>query len=262
MKRITLCAIGLALAAGAAQAQPPSGRWFVLHEEKAKPSQVALYESTTREFVELVRANKAAMPSFYFTVMQGDDFTYTFVAPIENFASMDAINREFGALMLAAGFKFGDVMQRGAPAMESRSEMVVGEEPSMSYEPATPGLQMTDPEAKFFHYTIYYVMPGKEQEAAAIGKAYSALFKSKNVDRGYKIYWAINGPDLPALAVQRWGKDEADFYAHEAATRALLGDAVKPLDARALAVTRRMESKSARVRPDLSVRPEPAAAFK
>jgi hypothetical protein len=243
----------LLLGRAGAVAQPPTGQWWILHQETAKPSQLALYEQTAKDFKAIVEANRAAMPTFFYTVLQGEDMTYTYAAPIKNFAGMDVINGEFGAMAQAAGAKFGELMQRGAPAIDHFAEFVVGEEPELGYKPATPRLKMDD--AAYYRYTMYYVMPGKEEEAKAVAKDYSALFKSKGAGNGYNLYWALTGPDLPLLVVEQWAKDEADWAATDAAVRAAVGDAIKPLDQRALALTRRIETKTAWLRPDLSTRP-------
>jgi hypothetical protein len=243
----------VALIGRAAVAQPPTGQWWILHQETAKPSQLALYEQTAKEFKAIVEANRAAMPTFFYTVLQGDDMTYTYAARIKNFAGMDAINGEFGAMAQVAGAKFGELMQRGAPAIDHWAEFVVGEEPELGYKPANPKLKMDD--AAYYRYTMYYVMPGKEEEAKAVAKDYSALFKSKGVGNGYNLYWALTGPVLPLLVVEQWAKDQADWVATDAAVRAAVGDAIKPLDQRALAITRRIETKTAWLRPDLSAWP-------
>ncbi len=258
MRKMIWSLAAIALIAGrAAVAQPPSGQWFILHQETAKPSQVALYEATAKEFKQLVEANRAAMPTFYFTVLQGDDFTYTFASRIKNFGGIDTINAEFGALFQAAGDKMAALMQRGGPAIDHVAEFVVGEEPGMGYHPENPKLKMED--ARYFRYTLYYVMPGKEEEAKAISADFVALFKNKNVGNGYNIYWAVTGPDMPLLVVEQWAKDEADYLATDAMVNATVGDAIKPLNQRALAITRRMETKSAWLRPDLSSWPQEAA---
>jgi len=257
MRKFTLVA-GLAMLAGAAtaMAQPPSGQWWVIHEEVARPSQLALYESSAKDFKAMVEANKASMPTFQFHVLQGDDFHYLYAAPVKNFAALDTINGEFGALMQATGGKFGELMTRAAPATESYSEAVFGNEPSMGYKPANPPVKIED--AGYFRFSFYYLEFGKEQEATAIAKDFAALFQSKGLGNGFNIYWAVNGPDLPLLAVQEWAKDEADFLATAAKIDALVAKEIKPLNERALAITRRLEVKSYWPRPDLSSWPAPA----
>ena len=255
---VLVLAAALALGAvGAARAQPPSGQWWILHQEVAKPSQVAAYEANAKEFKALVEANRAAMPTFYYTALQGDDFTYTYALRIKNFAGLDTINAEFGALFQAAGAKAGELMQRGSAATDHWADVVVGEEPSMGYMPATPRLKPQD--ASFFHYTLYFIIPGKEEEAKSVAAEYGALFKKHNVPNGYRVYWAQTGPDLPLLVVEEWAKDEADYYTSRAATMAAVGEASRPVDQHSLSITRRIETKSAWLRPDLSALPAGAS---
>ncbi len=248
-----MCA-GLALlAATAAAQQPPSGQWYLLHQEMAKPSQVAAFESTTREFIALVTKNRAAMPDFSFNCLQGEDFTYTFVVPIQGFAGVDKVMANFAALMQADGAKAGELFGRSGATYEHTSEWVVAHAPELSYVPEKPRVKIED--AKFLQYALYYVMPGKEQEVDAIGKDFIALFRAKGVTDGYNIYRSMMSQEMPMVAVEQWGQDEADFYAQVAKNDALLGDAQKPLLARALAITRRFEVEKTWARPDLSLPP-------
>src|SRR5260370_12885709 len=78
------------LAPVAAGAQTPGGQYFVVHQEVAKPSMVKEYESASKEFVALVKANKAKMPHFSFNCLPSPDFTHTLVAPIPNIPRRDA----------------------------------------------------------------------------------------------------------------------------------------------------------------------------
>ena len=163
------------LAPVAAGAQTPGGQYFVVHQEVARPSMVKEYESTSKEFVAMVKANKAKMPHFSFNCLASPDFTYTFVAPIPNMAGMDAINADFGALAQAAGASFADLNKRSGTATEYIKEWVIQLVPELSYSPAEPRAGA----ARYFHYGIYYVMPGREMEAEAVGAEYVKLFKAK-----------------------------------------------------------------------------------
>jgi hypothetical protein len=133
--------------------------------------------------------------------------------------------------------------------------MIVGHEPAMSYVAAAPRLKME--EAKFFHFSFYYLIPGKEEDAKALAGDFAALMKSKNIPDSYNIYMAIMGPDMPLLVVEQWARDEADYWASEAKNNATLGDAVGALNARALGLTRRIDHENVWIRPDLSL-PAPA----
>ena len=60
---VSLGAAVAILAAGAAGAQTPAPQYFVLHQEKAKPSMVKEYESTTKEFVALSKRTRRRCPT-------------------------------------------------------------------------------------------------------------------------------------------------------------------------------------------------------
>ena len=125
-----------------AHAQMPTGQWYYIHQEVVKPSMIKQYEDTSREFAAFVRANQQTMPHFHYVGFAGDDFTYTFVAPISKMADVDAVMADFGAMGGSPnGAKFMDIMQRSSAAVQFTREFVVGEMPDYSYTPATPRLK-------------------------------------------------------------------------------------------------------------------------
>lgn len=233
----------------------PTGQWYLIHTEIAKPSMLKEYEATSLKFVEMVKANRATMPTFSFVGMQFDDFTYSFVMPLANMAAIDTVNHEFMAMMTSpAGPDFGKLMTEGNATMEYTREMVVGEAPELSYTPANPRLKPE--EMKFFHYDMYFIKSEKAGDVMALGKEFAAAYKKNNIADGYNVYMVVMGPEMPAVVVRSGAKDEADFFAAEAKNRMTLGAEGKALFDRAFAITRRFDSKNAWLRPDLSVMPE------
>jgi hypothetical protein len=261
MKR-TLLAVALALfpliAAQAQNAPPaPKPQLFVIHEEIAKPSMLAQYESTTREFFKALSDGKVDPAVFSVNTFVTPDFHYIYLAPISSFAGMDKIASMFMTLPNAVGNdRWQDLMRRGGVTMESYSETVVMLRPDLSYMPATPRLKPE--ENKYFRLEFFYVIPGKEQDAEAIARDYAALFKQKNWPDGYHIYMALNGENLPLLVVSIPAKSRADYVAADDRLNATLGADIKPLQARALSITRKFELREAMARPDF-VYPPPAA---
>lgn len=249
-RNLVLCCAVLLLASFS-HAQMPSGQWFLLHQEYAKPSMVKEYEATAHEFVAMVKANQATMPHFHYVALMGDDFTYTYVLPIAKMADIDGINADFGAMSGgASGLKFLDLMQRGNATIQYTREWVVGEAPEYSYTPVTPRLKPE--EIKYFHYDFYYIAADKTSEAMNLCKEFAALFKSKNIPNGYKIYMPVMGPEMPAIIVRTAAKDPADFYTADMKDREMLGDEGKALFARAFAITRHLDQTNAWYRPDIS----------
>lgn len=242
------------LMAGSAFAQMPSGQWYVIHTEVVKPSMVKQYEATSKEFVEMVKANQASLPDFRFFGSQSDDFAYTYVVPIENMAGMDAINKQFMSMMTGpSAAQFMDLMKRNGPTIEYVKEWVVGHEPELSYTPETPRLKPE--EMKYFHLDVYYIQADKDMESRALSKEFAELFKKKNIPDGYQIFIPVMAAEMPAIIVRVGAKDASDFYASSMKNREMLGEEGKALFERASAITRRFETRNTWTRPDLSVPP-------
>lgn len=167
------------------------------------------------------------------------------------------MNAEIEALAKAGGAKFADLWKRGGDTMEYSKEMAVQNSTELSYTPAAPRMKFED--MRYFHYDFYYVLAGHEAEADAVAKDFVALWKSKNIPDGYRLFKSVTGPEMPVIIVEVGAKDMADYAVHSAANLAAVGDAGKALFGRAWAVTRRFESKNCVLRPDLVVPPAPTA---
>ena len=253
MIRKSLVGIGvLALASLSATVEAqgtPQGQLWYIHQEMAKPSMLAEWNSTTLEVMQL--AAKVKAPTLMKgVVLEGDDLTFTFAAPIQGFAGIAALNSDFELMAKNDPKAFADLMKRGYAPVESVREFVLEEHAELSYVPAKPSLKPE--EARFYHYDIYYLLPGHEEEAAMVAKDFLALFKAKGIAQGYRIFTVVSGPEMPALIVEVPAKSGADYYTTDEAARAALGDAGKALFGRAFAITRRLEHRNAMMRADLS----------
>ena len=144
-RALGMCAVLVLLAAAAAAQQPPTGQWFLLHQEAAKPSKVAEFESSTKEFIALVTQHRATMPDFSFNCLQGEDFMYTFVVPIQGFAGVDKVMANFGAYMQAAGPKAAEIFSRSGASYEYTNEWVVAHAPELSYSRRSPASRSRTP---------------------------------------------------------------------------------------------------------------------
>ena len=245
-----LCALVLGGTADVS-AQGPTGPMFVIHQEIVSPGKVAEYEAGSKAFIAMIQQHRATMPDFSYDAIMGEDFVYTFIAPIKDMGGMDAIGQQFGAMAQAGGAKWAELMARNDENIEYYSEWVASLAPDVSYYPANPRIKQE--EAKFNNYDFYYLKSGKGPDAMAIAKDYKELFASKGIRNGYQIFVALTGSELPLLVVQSGAKSPADFAASLEADQAALGDAGKALAARAMAITRRFETKGAWGRPDLSL---------
>lgn len=239
------------LAAAQQMAQP---KWYVMHQEFARPSLLKQYEDTSKEFIAAVRQHHDAIPVFSFVGVAGDDYVYTYVTPISSFSDLGAIYSGFGKLAQAVGeAKWGDLMVRGGETMTSMRDSILMEDPSFSYTPAQPRLKPE--EEQYLHVDLYYVQPGREAEADAVAKDFVELFRKKNVPDSYRLFKVVMGWDTPLIIVTTPAKSAADYAARDVEVRKMLGAEGQALFGRAFSLTRRFEMHGGSIRPDLSLEP-------
>lgn len=261
MKR-TLAALGLSFLALSALGQTPAAapkpQLFLIHEEIARPSMVMQYESTTHDLLNALTAAKADPKTFGVSLFSTPDFHYIYVVPIANWGAIDSFQSEWMKLGDTIGKeKFKDLMNRGNATMSSYNEFVAVRRLDLSYMPATPRLKPE--EQRYVQWQFYYLDAAHADDAEQIARDYAALFKAKNIADGFTVYQVLSGNDLPLLVVSTTGRSAADYAANDEKVNAMLGTDVRPLQARAMAITRKFEIRQGMYRPELSY---PAMAMK
>jgi hypothetical protein len=264
MRRIAVALVlfALPLVSALAADPPPKPDLYVLHEETVPPAMMARYETVTKEMLGVLAEKNVTNPSIAFNTYMTSDMHYLYASRLQGgLSGLEAMYNAWMSLPDTIGKeKFKDLESRAAPTMSSYSDTIVMRRADLSYQPANPRLKLA--EHLYNRLQFYYLLPGKESEAEAICKDYAALFKSKNMTDGFTIFMATMGHDLPLLIASIPAKSVADFAAMDEKTNATLGNDLRVLQARALAITRRFEIHEAWYRPDLSYPAPPRAAAK
>lgn len=251
-----LCVLSLTLSVSA-QMAPPKPEFYLIHEEIARPSMLMQYESTTRELLKTLAEKNADPKIFTMNLYVTPDFHYLYVVPISNWAAIDAFQQSWMSMGQSVGKeRWQDLMNRGNAAMSSYNEFVVMKRPELSYVPATPRLKPE--ERRFAHWMYYYLDTAHLNETEQVAKDYAAMFKAKNIGDPFTVYEAVSGNNLPLWIVSVPARSAADFYANDERVNAMLGADVRPLQARAMANTRKFEIRSGVYHPEMSY-PMPAA---
>ena len=236
---------------------PKPPQFYLIHEEIPRPQMLQQYESTTREFFNLLGEQKVDPKVFNITAFQTTDMHRLFVAAIPSFAGVDSIYQVFMTLGSGpAKDRFNDLMRRSNNTMYSYNEFVAVRRDDLSYVPATPRLKPE--ESPFVHWQFFYLDGSRIQEAEQIAKDYGALFRSKNIGDGFTIYEQLSGNDLPVWVVASTARSAADYYANDDKITAALGSELRALQARSMNVTRKYDVRDAMLRTDLAY-PMPAS---
>ena len=229
----------------------PAPQYFLIHEEVARPSMVAQYESVTRDLLNAFTEKKADPKVFGMRLYTSPDFHYYYVVPISSWAAMDAFPASWASISQAVGKdRWKDLMLRGNSAMSSYNEYVIMRRDDLSYVPANPRVPVQD--RMYAHWSFYYVDAAHTDDIEQVAKDFVALYKSKNLDTGFTVYQVMSGNDLPLYIVSSAGRNAADYWANDERVNAILGNDVRPLQARAASYTRKLEMREGRLRPEMS----------
>ncbi len=236
----------------AAQEYGPPQMYWVLAEH-VKPAMLTEYEAATKEMIQLLASVPEAAGKVQFTTISGPEVGYAYVITVQGFSGMDKAWQNWEATIEAAGRdKFMAIQEKASAATDHAESFVLMLREDLSYLPETTALTAERP-YRMYHY--WYTLPGKEQKVEAVVKEYIALYKSKGMTTGWRVYQAVMGPDLPMYLVVETAKDPADYYTNEMKVRSALGEAAENLDKRALQYARRLETSYGWIRPDLSFPP-------
>ncbi len=242
---VNLCALNVY-----AQEEEPKGQLYLIHEDVVKPSMVSQYEDAAKGLVAKLKEHNAAGPSFL--GVTSDDLHYSYVMKVENMAALDEdLLKELAEKMGKEQMKA--MWERFDGTTESHKNFMLRLLPDLSYKPEVAS--MGSEETKFRHLDYLYFQTDKEEEAKEILKEWQALYQSKSIPTGYRLYVGGLGTEIPSYTVVRWAKNEVEYYMQVQKNEELLGEEAEALWQKTLAIMQKFEHKNGGIRPDLSYVP-------
>jgi hypothetical protein len=260
MRLKSTLAVGFFLAAFTfcALAQEPGQRWMI-SQDFVKPATAEQYESLVHEFVSLLKQNNINSPMFTGYTFQSTDFCYTTATPMGNWSDLDKMNSEMPEVEQKLGKKrLDELTQRMGATIDHSSFFSVRELPELSYHPPKNTVNVN--ERYFVHYDLFYITPGRYEDAMQIAKEWKKLFEAKQIPEGFTVFSAGFGADLPLIIVERSAKTMADYVAQMDQESRMFAESQKQLAQRWNEIMRRYESRNAYFRPDLSYLPNQPAS--
>lgn len=232
------------------------GQLLLIYQDKVKPAKVAEYEQGTKEMIALFKEKNVTSPYFNFTTIAGEEFTYSYVLPIKNFADLDQMQKTWMEFEqnIDNKEKWQAMMESGSKNIKSVHQFVVASMPDLSYKPVSPALKEED--KTFYHYDFFYVNTGKEKEFAEVAKEWSELYEKNKIPYGWNLYRVVIGQEQPLYVVSFGSKDKLDYVTTLNKIEDVIGkEKIQSLLAKTFSLVRKFEHKNATVRPDLSYSP-------
>lgn len=243
--------LGMPHAAIAQDQGPP--QLYYLVQEFVKPPMTQQYETAGKAFLKDLAATAKAKETIQFTTVSGPEVGYIYVVPVDGWAGLSQAFQDWEAASQAMGQeKWMQHMAHSSATVDHSATSIMMARDDLSYLPQSVALT---PDRPYRHYTWWYVVPGKETDIEAVAKEYIALYRSKNIQTGWRVYQEIVGPDLPMYLVVSTAADEASFHAEEKRIREMTGAEGQRLEQKAMQFARRLEINDSWIRLDLSFPP-------
>ena len=243
---ILLLAIGFSPRISA-QEESPNYQTFYVGDEMVKPSMIAEYELAVKEHHSLY---KEAEYPYRIYVYSTYDNHYYYVTPIEKISNLDSIQKYVNKVAKMNPEKWKASWSKFEGTYEYYNPKVIIWVKELSYEPVNKRLKSGESN---FHYWMYlYLDPNKTNDFIEIMTKAKELFKNKNIQDGYDVYWGSIGTEQPMAIIAMWGKNDADFWKQDKINMDILGDDIMSLNNQVLKLTRKTEIKLGWFRPELS----------
>jgi len=230
-----------------AQDKLPDREMFMVHEDVVFPYMQDKYEKAAKDFVQmLIDANVEGSSRAF----QTEYFTYSTIISVKDFEGLAKYMEMRREMMDKIGEeKMGKVMGQFDGCYASHKNYLITLRNDLSYKP-TYGLN-ADEGFNFRHFDYINVIPGKEDEMNDILKEYKALYESKNIEEGYRVYFGGIGTDMPYIIFVQPAKGRVDWATLSDRQDEQLGEEGSKLLNRMMAITQKFEHKDGMMRPDL-----------
>lgn len=226
----------------------PKDQLFLVREEVARVDMWDQYESTSKQWVEMMTNGGLDLP--YVRASQRDDGHYYYLIPINNYADIDRLPGIFGTAIEKSGKdKWAEFMVENEGSMVTHRDYVVRWSAEYSYVPKEPRLKMED--VKFIHWMYFHFKLENRQELLEILKEWKKLYGDKNIKNGYSVWIVELGLDNNMMVLTEGFKDGADFYTSQKEDNALMEAEANALWAKMAPLVTSIDNKYGYPRPDL-----------
>jgi hypothetical protein len=235
----------LSLPAGAQETRP---KLFLMADALIDVSRAGEYEAALQDLI-------AALASSSFPVLfdtyATDDSHYFVIYGLDNFASVDVLNKAWQDVASRLGpARYQALHARLTAAEISRVLKFWTFRPDISFLPVPERLKPG--EFAYYNWDFVSVIPGKEAEFEALNREWIALSAAKKTRDPFLTYRGGIGTDQPVYVWFEYGKSASDYALAEEKYWQALGTEGAALSKRTRALIKRMETKTGRYRPDLS----------
>ena len=230
-------------------AQEMKDQLFWIREEVAKVDMWDKYESTSKEWVELM--SQAGLDLPYVRASERNDGHYYYLIPLNSYADIDKFSSIFGSAVEKIGKdKWGAFVKENDESMSSNKDFIAKWSAKYSYVPKTPRLK--EGEAGFIHWIFFTFKLEKKKEVMDVLAEWKTLYEKNDIPDGWDVWQIELGLDNNMMAFTEAAKDGESFFANSKENSAKLKEEEHKLWEKFSANVTNIEQFFGRPRPDLT----------
>jgi antibiotic biosynthesis monooxygenase (ABM) superfamily enzyme len=220
------------------------------------PNKADQYEQAQKDMNVFLANN---FPSLNWQCIQSDKYEYHYIVDLKSYGDIDAFDKSFADKMKSVNqTDYKKLTDAFLGTISSTASRIYTLDEKDSYTAKEPLVQPKD--AKFLHFDYYELTPGKEEEALSVAHDISALNQKLNVKTSSRIWRQNYGENNNAILVVRSDKSSADFYSNMEKNNQISTQEKKDLQKKFMAYVQKFDHWNGKMRPELSITEEKAAA--
>ncbi len=191
---------------------------LLVREDKVSPELGDEYEISLADLRDYLTDNQ--IEGFnYFTHIK-DDFQFTHILPLK---SLDELNEGTREALIKKVNKpeLKLIMEYFDLSIDSYKHYIVQYKPELSYVPSSQQWDEDHTYRKWHYYNFY---PGSEEIVEEILAAYKHLYKTKNVEMGFRVFAGFIGIERPTYILTTWSNSPLDYHQELEKVSEMLGD--------------------------------------
>ena len=218
-----------------AQEKESKSQLWLVQEMIVKPSMEDQHRSLVKEYIKL--CEKHSM-SYTLYAWHNRYFHYYYFYPVNDYNEINAIEEESAVLHKEFG---SENWKAWHETYDSYKYYYLKSSSNLSYIPENPRLKSED--NIYAKWDFFYAIPGKGSEFKKVFKEFKTILESKKYNGSLYLGWGDIGVEGPLYIVYSHGKSILDQIEQSNKTWRLIGEEGWNIYYKALALTRKLETK-------------------
>lgn len=224
---------------------------IMVMQDVVYPYKTEQYEKAQKDMNEWLTKNNMGIK---WVCLQRENYTYSYVVEISNYAKMDEISKLWQEKMKTVDKKdFETHANAFNGTIAHTNEYIMSKVDKGSY--VSPNPYSKKEENTFIHWDYFEIIPGMESEAQKLLEQEAALSEKTKQGLSYNLWRTDVGENTSSFLFASWGKDRVNFFTDVEKDNKLGGKEMEDIDKKFMTMVQKFDHWNGKLRQDLSIQP-------